>query len=83
MKAQEEKKQDEIEHNEPVNLDKNARVQVADIQEKRLRLQQLLSTLPLTSNFREDLVFYLKKWLISDFALRHNFKKILFGTTGH
>lgn len=26
---------------------------------------------------------YFKKWLIVDFALKYNFKKILFGTTGH
>lgn len=26
---------------------------------------------------------YFKRWLIVDFALKYNFKKILFGTTGH
>ena len=46
-------------------------------------LKDLLNTLPTESNFREDLVLYLKRWLLSDFALKNNFKKILLGTTGH
>lgn len=42
-----------------------------------------METLPTSSNFREDLILYFKRWIIVDFALRYNFKKILFGTTGH
>jgi tRNA(Ile)-lysidine synthase TilS/MesJ len=43
----------------------------------------LVESLPLESSFREDLIFYLKRILISDFALRNNFKKVLFGTGSH
>ena len=57
--------------------------EVQNITEKRRQLQQLLECLPTTSNFREDLVLYFKRWIIVDFALRFNFKKILFGATGH
>lgn len=42
-----------------------------------------MESLPTDSNFREDLIFYLKKWIIADFALKYNFKKVLFGTSGH
>lgn len=42
-----------------------------------------MESLPTESNFREDLVLYLKRWLLSEFGLKYNFKKILLGTTGH
>jgi len=58
-------------------------VEVADLEEKRQRMKVLFECLPTTSNFREDLVLYFKRWIIVDFALRYNFKKILFGATGH
>ena len=57
--------------------------EVQNITEKRKQLQQLLECLPTTSNFREDLVLYFKRWIIVDFALRFNFKKILFGARRH
>lgn len=43
----------------------------------------MIDCLPTSSNFREDVILYMKRWLIADFALKYNFKKILFGTTGH
>jgi hypothetical protein len=61
----------------------NARVEVPQIEEKRDKLRELMECLPTISNFREDLIMYLKRWLIVAFALKYNFKKILFGTTGH
>jgi len=33
--------------------------------------------------FKADLVIFLKKWLISDFALRFNFKRVFMATTAH
>lgn len=56
---------------------------VNDIEGKRENLKLLIESLPTHSNFREDLILYLKKWVISAFALKYNFKKILLGTTGH
>lgn len=48
--------------------------------EYQKRLLKLLETLPAHSSFRESMVFHLKRQLISDFALRFNFKKVMFGT---
>jgi tRNA(Ile)-lysidine synthase TilS/MesJ len=81
----EEKKRDEVEHSTPVNLDVIACkvLDFPEIEDRRKDLRDIMETLPSASNFREDLILYLKKWLIVDFALRYNFKKILFGTTGH
>ena len=42
-----------------------------------------MECLPTMSNFREDLILYFKKWISVEFSLRYNFKKVLFGTTGH
>lgn len=53
------------------------------ILEAREQLKQLIKSLPTHSNFREDLILYLKKWVISWFALKYNFKKVLLGTSGH
>lgn len=58
-------------------------LEVSDIEGKRQRLKDLMECLPTISNFREDLILYFKRWIIVDFALRYNFKKVLFGTTGH
>ena len=82
---EEEKKQDEIQHSTPTNLDSvlNKEVEVYDIEGKRKRIIEILECLPTISNFREDLILYFKRWIIVDFALTFNFKKILFGTTGH
>lgn len=54
---------------------------VENLDEKRRDLQALIHSLPALSSFREDLVVYLKKLLISDFALKFNFKKVLLGTS--
>ena len=34
-------------------------------------------------SFQADLVLFLKKWLIADFCIRYNFKRVLVATTGH
>ncbi len=34
-------------------------------------------------SFQADLVLFLKKWLIADFCLQYNFKRVLVATTGH
>lgn len=61
----------------------NKIIQVEDIENKREKLRNLFQCLPTISNFREDLTHYLKRWILCDFALKYNFKKILFGTSGH
>ena len=37
----------------------------------------------LEASFAADLCKFLKKWLIADFCLKNNFKRVLLGTTGH
>ena len=44
-------------------------------------LQQLLASVE--ASFAADVCMFLKKWLIADFCLKHNFKKVFMGTTGH
>eukprot|EP00347_Sterkiella_histriomuscorum_P003860 403362663 len=85
QKIEEEKKQDEIAHSVPANQEEiqNQIMDCQDIEGKREMLKQLIESLPTHSNFREDLILYLKKWVISHFALKYNFKKILLGTSGH
>ena len=58
-------------------------LEVVNLMAKREKLREMLDSLPTTSNFREDLILYFKKWIIVDYALKFNFKKVLFGTTGH
>jgi len=82
QQIEEEKKQDELVH-AVQSADLSSMVEVADIEAKRQRIRELFKCLPTTSNFREDLVLYFKRWIIVNFALRYNFKKILFGATGH
>ena len=55
-------------------------VAVDDLDVKRERLEKLLECLSSGSSFRETLVFNLKRLLISNYALRYNFKKVMFGT---
>lgn len=62
---------------------KNKIVEIENIDEKRDRFRKLLDTLPTESSFREDLVFYFKRILISEFCLKYNFKKAMLGTTSH
>jgi len=62
---------------------KNKHMEIEDLEAKRERFKALISSLPIESSFQEDLIFYLKKLMISDFCLRYNFKKALFGTTSH
>lgn len=47
----------------------------------RQRLQRLLGALE--ASFAADVCKFLKKWLIADFCLKNNFKRVLLGTTGH
>lgn len=61
----------------------NRVIEVSDVAGKREAIKGIMETLPTSSNFREDLILYFKRWIIVDFALKYNFKKILFGTTGH
>jgi hypothetical protein len=62
---------------------RNTRVQIDDLGQKREHLKQLIGCLPPLSNFREDLIWYMKKLVISEFCLKYNFKKALFGTNSH
>ena len=62
---------------------KNVFVPIKDEEIKREKFRKLLDTLPLESSFREDLIFYFKRILISEFCLKYNFKKALFGTNSH
>lgn len=48
---------------------------------KKQRLSQLLASLD--GSFAADLCMFLKKWVIADFCLRHKFKKVFLGTSGH
>ena len=59
----------------------NKFVETVDLEKRREHLSDLLNTL--TAPFAADLCFYLKKWLISDFCLTYNFKRVLLATTGH
>jgi len=45
------------------------------------KLQSLIASLE--APFAADVILFLKKWLIADFCLQHNFKRVLMGTTGH
>ena len=54
---------------------------VADFEPRREHLAGLISSLD--ASFAADLCLYLKKWLIADFCLTHNFKRVLLATTGH
>jgi tRNA(Ile)-lysidine synthase TilS/MesJ len=58
-------------------------VEVEDRIEKRQRLRRLLECLPKESCFREDLVLYFKRMIVSEFSLLFNFKKVLLGTNSH
>lgn len=74
-----------MQHSTPVGLEEVSCkvIEVENLESKRKAIRDLMDILPTTSNFREDLILYYKRWIIVDFALRFNFKKILFGTTGH
>lgn len=50
-------------------------------EENRQKLTELLKYPSELCSNREDLVFFLKKWLLIDFALKFNFKKLLLGCT--
>lgn len=62
---------------------KNAIVEIENSEDKRIRFRKLLDTLPTESSFREDIIFYFKRILISEFCLKYNFKKALLGTNSH
>ena len=61
----------------PINVYSEA----ADIETRRKHLARLVGSLD--ASFAADLCFFLKKWLIADFCLTHNFKRVLLATTGH
>ena len=63
------------------NLPVNACTEVADIDQRRQHLGELIGSLD--AAFAADLCLYLKKWLIADFCLNFNFKRVLLATTGH
>ena len=44
-------------------------------------MQALLGSLE--ASFAADVCLFLKKWLIADFCIRYNFKRVFLGTTGH
>jgi hypothetical protein len=69
----------------PLNLElvMNKIVEIENLEEKREKLKELIESLSSVSCFREDLIFYLKRWIIIAFAFKHNFEKILFATSGH
>ena len=54
---------------------------IADLDAWRQQLSKLIESL--AAPFAADLCFYLKKWLIADFCLTFNFKRVLLATTGH
>ena len=56
-------------------------IEVVELVDKTQKLQKLLQTLD--SGFAADLVYYLKKWIIADFCLKHDFKRVFLGTSGH
>ena len=60
---------------------KNKAIEVQDKQIKTEKILKLLNSMPLESSFQEDLVWYLKRIVISSFALENNFKKVLFGNS--
>ena len=80
-----EKLEDEENHSTPINLEEvtNKIIEIDNLKEKRERMKKLIESLPSISSFREDLIFYMKKWVVTDFALKHNFKKVLLGTNAH
>ena len=83
---EEEKKQDYENHTAlPDNFEevKDKVLDYPDLEKKRAQFDKLIQTLPIESCFREDLIFYMKRILISEFCLKYNFKKALFGTNSH
>lgn len=51
------------------------------LDEYRGRMQVLFGSLE--ASFAADIAKFLKKWLIAEFCLKNNFKRVLFATTGH
>ena len=85
-KLEEEKKNDYENHTAlPSNFEevKDKLLDCPNLDQKRSRFNSLIQTLPIESCFREDLIFYMKRILISEFCLKYNFKKALFGTNSH
>jgi hypothetical protein len=77
--------QDEENHSAPFNPEEfmDKEVECLKIEESSDKLEKLIELLPTTMSFREELIFYLKKWIILNFALKYNFKKVLLGIAGH
>jgi hypothetical protein len=55
-------------------------VDVDQKEEKRHRLGRIIESLD--APWASDIVYFLKRWLIADFCLKYNFKKVLMATTG-
>lgn len=60
----------------------NKVVNIDNLEQKHDRLKDLLETVG-PAGFRADLIFFFKKWIMSDFCLRYNFKRIFLGITAH
>ena len=63
------------------NLPTNQTLECEDIETKRNQLLSMFESLE--PSFAADIALYLKKWLISNFALTYNFKRVLLATSGH
>ena len=57
-------------------------VEVDALREKQARLKELIGCIG-PAGFKADLVLFLKKWVMSDFALKYNFKRVFMATTAH
>ena len=62
---------------------KDKYIEVQDKLDKRKQFKDMIECIPIESSFREDMIFYLKRILISEFCLKYNFKKALFGVDSH
>ena len=60
----------------------NKTIEINNLEEKQARLKALLDCIG-PASFRSDMVFFLKRWLMSDFCLRYNFKRIFVGSSAH
>ena len=85
QKQLDEEKKSDLENHATMSAEfeevKNNTMPVENLLEKRERFCKMIECLQIESSFREDLIFYLKRIVISWFCLKYNFKKALLGTT--